>query len=348
MNKKIIFASLILSIIGCGSETKKEEAQKTTVLPLVQTAVVQKKSFTHKISIQGNIESTQDIMLNSELSGMIKEVTISSGKTVKKGDALVIMDAAILTANIEELNSQLEFAQYMLDKQVELFNQNLGSEFDKKSAANQVKSIESKLKTLTIQKSKMIVIAPFDGKVDQVYAKKGQLASPQMPLMRLVNTENTEVVASVSEKHFQNIKKGTEIKVNFPNYNIESVLTKASTIGSYIDPTNRTFTVRAKVANKVGLMPNMLAELEITDFKIDSGLVVPSASILKNAKSQDYLWVLKLDKKDTYKVQQIFIDKIMAYQGQSLIEDHDQISEGSLIIEGGARGIAKKDIVRIK
>ena len=114
MNKKIIFASLILSIIGCGSETKKEEAQKTTVLPLVQTAVVQKKSFTHKISIQGNIESTQDIMLNSELSGMIKEVTISSGQTVKKGDVLVIMDAAILTANIEELNSQLEFAQYML------------------------------------------------------------------------------------------------------------------------------------------------------------------------------------------------------------------------------------------
>jgi multidrug efflux pump subunit AcrA (membrane-fusion protein) len=194
----------------------------------------------------------------------------------------------------------------------------------------------------------MTVIAPFDGKVDQVFAKKGQLASPQMPLMRLVNTENTEVVASVSEKHFKNIKIGTEIKVNFPNYNIEPVMTKASTIGSYIDPTNRTFTVRAKIANNAGLMPNMLTELEITDFKIDSGLVVPSASILKNAKSQDYIWVLKKDKKDTYKAQQVFIDKIMAYQGQALIEVHDQISEGSIIIEGGARGIAKKDIVRIK
>jgi RND family efflux transporter MFP subunit len=236
----------------------------------------------------------------------------------------------------------------MLEKQVELFNQNLGSEFDKRSAENQVTSIESKLKTLAIQKSKMTVIAPFDGKVDQVFAKKGQLASPQMPLMRLVNTENTEVVASVSEKHFKNIKKGTEIKVNFPNYNIEPVITKASTIGSYIDPTNRTFTVRAKIANNAGLMPNMLTELEITDFKIESGLVVPSASILKNAKSQDYIWVLTQDKKDTYKAQQVFIDKIMAYQGQALIEDHDQISEGSIIIEGGARGIAKKDIVRIK
>lgn len=348
MNKQIIFTALILSLIGCGSDQKKDETKQTTLLPLVQTAIVKKKGFTHKISIQGNIESTQDIMLNSELSGMIKEVNVSSGQMVKQGETLVIMDAAILTANIEELNSQLEFAQYMLEKQVELFNQNLGSEFDKKSAENQVKSIESKLKTLAVQKSKMVVTAPFDGSVDQVFAKKGQLASPQMPLMRLVNTENTEVVASVSEKHFKNIKKGTEIKVKFPNYDIEPVHTKVSAIGNYIDPTNRTFNVRAKVVNNAGLMPNMLTELEITDFEIESGLIVPSASILKNAKSQDYIWVLIRDKKETYKVKQVFIEKIMAYLGQTLIEDNDQITEGSLIIEGGARGIAKKDIVRIK
>ena len=348
MNKKIIFASLILSLIGCGSDQKKDETQKTTVLPLVQTATVKNESFTHKISIQGNIECTQDILLNSELSGMIKEVTVSSGQTVKQGETLVIMDTAILTANMNELNSQLEFAQYMLNKQLELFNQNLGSEFDKKNAENQVKSIESKLKTLGVQKSKMTVIAPFDGKVDQLFAKKGQLASPQVPLMRLVNTENTEVVASISEKHFKNIKKGTKIKVNFPNYDIAAIDTKVSTIGSYIDPTNRTFIIRAKVDNKSGLMPNMLTELEITDFEIESGMVVPSASILKNAKSQDYLWVLIEDKKDKYKVEQVFIHKIMSYRGQALIEDHEQISEGSLIIEGGSRGIAKKDIVRIK
>lgn len=348
MNKQIIFISLILSLIGCGSDQKKDEIEKTTLLPLVQTATVKKKPFSHKISIQGNIESPQDIMLNSELSGMIKEVTVSSGQIVKQGETLVIMDAAILTANMNELNSQLEFAQYMLNKQLELFNQNLGSEFDKKNAENQVKSIESKLKTLGVQKSKMTVIAPFDGKVDQVFAKKGQLASPQVPLMRLVNTENTEVVASISEKHFKNIKKGTKIKVNFPNYDIASIDTKVSTIGSYIDPTNRTFTIRAKVDNNSGLMPNMLTELEITDFEIESGMVVPSASILKNAKSQDYLWVLVEDKKNKYKVEQVFIHKIMSYRGQALIEGHEKISEGSLIIEGGARGITKKDIVRIK
>ena len=354
MKKTIIFGVLLFSLFSCGSEgnneTKKEDktVKNNTILPLVQTSNAKKKSFIHKISIQGSIESTQDILLNTEMSGIINEVNVYAGDRVKAGQVLVSMDAALINANIQELLSQLEFARYARDKQVALFVQELGSEFDKKSAENQVISLESKLNTLEIQQSKMIVKAPFDGTIDQVYAKKGQLAAPQMPLMRLVNTEQTEVVASVSEKHFKNIRKGTSLKINFPNYDIAPIESVVSSVGSYIEPTNRTFTIRAKTTNKVGLMPNMLAELEIIDFKVDSGLVVPSKSILKNANNEDYLWTLKQTKKDTYKVQQVFVNKLKVYQGDALIENNQEITDGMLIIEGGARGITKKDLVRIK
>jgi hypothetical protein len=95
-------------------------------------------------------------------------------------------------------------------------------------------------------------------------------------------------------------------------------------------------------------MPNMLAELEIIDFKSDSGLVVSSKSILKNAKNEDYLWTLQRTKKDIYKVQQVFVNKLKVYKGDALIENNQEITDGMLIIEGGARGITKKDLVRIK
>ena len=282
------------------------------------------------------------------MSGMIENVAVSAGDQVKAGAILLTMDAAILNANIRELKSQLEFAQYMLGQQEKLFEQNLGSEFDKKSAENQVNSLEAKLNTMEVQLSKMIVRAPFSGTIDQVYAKTGQLSGPQMPLMRLVNMSNTEVVASVSEKHFKSIKKGTKLTVNFPNYQLDPIATKVSSVGSYIEPTNRTFTIRADIMNKIGLMPNMLTELEIMDFEIESGLVIPSKSILKNAKSEDYIWVLEPAKKESFSVQQVFINKLKAYDGQALIEQNDLIKEGALIIEGGARGITKKDLVRIK
>ena len=354
MKKILIFGIILFFLHSCGNEEsnsakKEEKAQKqATQLPLVQTNKAKKKGFIHKISIQGSIESTQDILLNTEMSGIINEVSVSAGDRVKAGQILISMDAALINANIQELISQLEFARYMRDKQVALFEQELGSEFDKKSAENQVASLESKLNTLNIQQSKMIVKAPFDGTIDQVFAKRGQLAAPQMPLMRLVNTEQTEVVASVSEKHFKNIRKGTSLKINFPNYDLSPIESVVSSVGSFIEPTNRTFTIRAKITNKIGLMPNMLAELEIIDFNVDSGLVVPSKSILKNAKNEDYLWTLEQTKKETYKVQQVFVNKLKVYQGEALIENNQKITDGMLIIEGGARGITKKDLVRIK
>ena len=137
MKKIIIFGTLLFSLFGCGTsenqETKQEmTAENSAILPLVQTSKATKKSFIHKISIQGSIESTQDILLNTEMSGIINEVQVSAGDFVKAGQVLVSMDAALINANIQELISQLEFARYMRDKQASLFEQELGSEFDKK------------------------------------------------------------------------------------------------------------------------------------------------------------------------------------------------------------------------
>lgn len=95
-------------------------------------------------------------------------------------------------------------------------------------------------------------------------------------------------------------------------------------------------------------MPNMLVEVEITDLKIDSGLVIPSKSILKNQENRDYIWVLSEKEDNIYSVSQVFIEVITSYNGEALINKSDSLKEGMLIIESGARGITKKDVVRIK
>lgn len=349
MNKISTLSLILLIIFSCSEEVKEnEEGKKENLIPLVVAAEAQNKSFAHKIKVQGNVATNKDILLNSEMSGLITEMHVNSGNSVKKGQLILSMDESIINANISELKSQLEYANYMLGKQVDLFEKELGTELDKKTAEYQVNSLEAKLKTLEVQKSKMNVIAPFSGIVDEVYAKTGQLVAPQMPILRLVNNTQVEIIASVSEKHFKNVKKGTDLNISFPNYDLESMNLKVKSVGNFIEPTNRTFTIRTEVNNNTSLMPNMLAEVEITDLKIDSGLVIPSKSILKNQNNNDYVWILKKSKKETYTVEQIFINTITSYNGEALIEENKSINAGTLIIESGARGITKKDIVRIK
>ncbi len=350
MMKKISFLSLLLIFLfSCSEEGKQKETnKKENLLPLVIASEAQLKSFSHKIKVQGNVSTDKDILLNAEMSGLITQMHVSAGSSVKKGQLILSMDESIINSNISELESQLEYAEYMFNKQNELYNQGLGTELEKKTAENQVSSLNAKLKTLNVQKSKMIVTAPFAGIVDQVYAKTGQIIAPQMPILRLVNNQEVEVTASVSEKHFKNIKKGTDLQLTFPNYDLASIDAKVQSVGNFIEPTNRTFTIRTEVKNNIALMPNMLVEVEITDLKIDSGLVIPSKSILKNQENRDYIWVLHKKEKDTYEVSQVFIETITTYDGEALIEKSESIKAGTLIIKSGARGITKKDVVRIK
>ena len=349
MKNLSIFGLLIFLAAGCsGSNEDLGQKKKKNLLPLVSVSKAQIKKFSHKISVQGNIETDKDILVNSEMSGLITSVYVSSGQTIAKGQIILSMDEAIIDANIAELTTQLDHATYMLSKQEELVEQGLGIEIERKTAENQVNALNSKLKTLKIQKSKMTVRAPFAGTVDQIYAKTGQLTAPQMPILRLINNNKVEITASISEKHYKNVKIGSDMSVSFPNYDLESLDLKVESIGNFIEPTNRTFTIRTEVKNNKKLMPNMLAEIEITDLSIDAGIVISSKSILKNQNNDDYVWLLKKKGKDTYNVQQVLIQTISSYNGEALIEANDQIVQGAMIIEGGARGITDKDVVRIK
>ena len=131
MKNLSIFGLLIFLAAGCsGSNEDLGQKKKKNLLPLVSVSKAQIKKFSHKISVQGNIETDKDILVNSEMSGLITSVYVSSGQTIAKGQIILSMDEAIIDANIAELTTQLDHATYMLSKQEELVEQGLGFEIE--------------------------------------------------------------------------------------------------------------------------------------------------------------------------------------------------------------------------
>jgi len=313
----------------------------------ILTFVKGKLSEPAEIRVQGNVETDKDVLVNAEMSGIITSINVKAGQKVCQGTVIATVDAAILASNIQEIETQLDYAKYMLSKQTELNSKGVGSEFELETAKNQVKSLESKMKSLNTQKGKASIRAPFSGIIDQVFAKKGQMAGPQSPIVRLVNNNNVDIVANISEKHLINIRVGTPIKVSFPNYNDTVIDLKINTIGNFIEPTNRTFRIMSSIDNNKLLIPNMLAEIRITDLKVDNGLVIPSRSIQKDQDNLDFVYTAK-EVKEKWIVSKVNIKVIKKYNGDTLIEPSEGIEAGTAVVAQGAKGITDKDIVRIK
>jgi len=363
----LIALSGALLLSSCGGDAGTEETTKEEVklAPKVTLGVVEMKPFRHEIRVQGNVETDEDITLSAEMGGLITRINVKEGQTVPKGAVIATVDASILSSNVQELQTQLEYAQYMLDKQMELQKRGVGSEFDLETAKNQVNSLKASMRSLNTQRGKATIRAPFTGVVDQVFAKKGQMAGPASPIVRLVNNDNVDIVSTISEKHLANVKVGTAIRVSFPNYTDTTLELKVSNVGNYIEPTNRTFRVMAKVPNNKLLLPNMLAEVSITDMNIAEGMVIPSKSVLKDQNNNDFIFIAreegtstdeKSDKKEkptktekgekSYKVYKIEVVVIERFEGEALIETTSALKAGDKVVIEGARGIADGNTVR--
>jgi membrane fusion protein, multidrug efflux system len=322
------------------------DGKEENLLPIVTLSDIQTTTFIHKIKVQGTVETDQDVLLNAEFGGLITQVHVKEGQYVSVGQVLVSLDAAMLSSNMQELETQLEYANYMLEKQEELKKRGVGSEFDYKATKNQVDGLRSKMKSLSTQRGKSSIKAPFSGFIDKIYAKNGQIAGPQSPLMRLVNNSEINISADISEKHLENVKIGTEVVVRFPNYKDTSVTLKITHIGNYIDPTNRTFRVMANMKNNKLFLPNMLAELEITDVHAPNSIVIPSKSILKSQKNEDFIYIAKKDNKGL-KTKQVFVDLIEKYDGNAHIEFKDYaFKKSDKVVVDGARGIDNNMFVK--
>ncbi len=348
--KTILIAGIfgLLLLQACGEAPKENEASEI-YLPLVKVDKAQLKTFLHKIKVQGNVETDKDVLLNAEMGGLVTRVHVQEGQSVSAGQVLITLDGAVLAANANEIKTQLNYAEYMLSKQEELKNRGVGSEFDYETAKSQVNSLKSRLRSLNTQQGKSNVVASFSGVIDKIYAREGQVVGPQNPLIRLVNNNNIEITADISEKHFSDVRIGTPIDVSFPNYSDTSILLVVNTVGQYIEPINRTFRINAKLNNNKIFLPNMLAELSITDMEVENALVIAARAIIKDQDNNDFVYVATKEAKENYSIRKVTVQVIEKFEGDAYVRiTNGNLKPGDLIVTEGAKGITEKDIVRIK
>jgi len=313
--------------------------------PLVGLSAVTNQSFEHQISVQGSVETDKNVMINSEMSGVIQKIHVKEGQSVRSGQLLATIDAEILNSNIKELENQLEFASYSLEKQEELRAKNLGTEFEYKQVLNQVNALKAQLETLTKQRNKSVVTAPFDGVVDQIFPKEGEITGPQQPLLRIVNNKEVRITADISERHYRTVGAGSEVKVFIPTL-LDTLNLQITNVGNYIHPTNRTFRVRADISNNERMLPNMLAQLIITDLTIDSAQVVPSESVMKSQLNEDYLFVA--DKQgENFVLRKVIVEVLSKHDGRAaVVPINGVIKAGDQVVTEGGRGVSENEVVR--
>lgn len=247
--------------------------------------------FENYVEVAGSVLSKKNVNISSELSGRVMEVIAIEGMQVSKGQVMARIDSESIVRNIEELQKQLELAAIVFEKQERLWNQQIGTELQYLEAKNRKETLEKSLASLRTQESRTIVRAPFNGTVETVQVRLGELVQPGSPMFQFVGVSDLYVEADVSERYVGVISKGDSVEISFPSIN-ESFRTKVSAVGSIINPTNRTFKVEVFLPSLPNVKPNMVSVLKIKDYEIDEAVKIPNYLILQDNRGE-YVFVVE-------------------------------------------------------
>jgi RND family efflux transporter MFP subunit len=322
-----------------------DEADATTEkATIVSVKNITEEKFEHIFEISGSVEAIKSAFISPEINGQIIRVHVFEGQRVIQGQLLASLNSNVMKNNIAELETSLQLANTVYKKQKYLWDQKIGSEVQFLEAKNNKESLEAKLKTLKSQLDLTFVKAPFNGIIDEVYQKEGEMATPGVQLLQLVNLNKLYINADVSETYLPKISKNDIVTVEFPTFPDLQMKAAISRTTNVINPQNRTFNIQIKLDNKnEQLKPNIIAIVKITDFSSDAAIVVPSI-IIKQDSNGSYLYIAK-EENGTTVAKKVYVTTGLSYNDNTIIEKGLKV--GDKAIAAGYNLITEKEKIQI-
>ena len=318
--------------------------EANTNLTLVSTITINKKAFYHQVDVRGAVQSRNNVLISAETPAAVQQVLVVEGQQVKKGQTLIVQDGEVLKRSIKELESSLELATTMYERQQKLWEQNIGTEVQYLEMKNRKESLELKLATTRSQLNKTRIKAPFNGVVDMIDVRVGEMAQPGLPIIRLVSMSNMYIKADVSESFIGKFSKGQKVKVYFPSTDF-TIHSKISSIGQVINPNNRTFEIEISIpSNGAKVKPNMITVLTLADYFNKNALTVPT-NIIQSDRRGKYAYSV-VEEEGNSVVRRVDIEPGITYGTETEIKQ-GLIGGETLVLKGGI-GLTEGGIVEVK
>jgi RND family efflux transporter MFP subunit len=127
--------------------------------------------------------------LSAEVTSVVMEITRKMGERFRKGDLLIHLNDGIFKGFKEKALGNLAKAQAEFTSKQELFQENISSYYEVKTAEANVAAATSDLINAEHAIQACFITAPYDGKVVNVFVEEFELIQEGKPLIEIVNDD---------------------------------------------------------------------------------------------------------------------------------------------------------------
>ncbi len=264
------------------------------------------------------ISGVQTVEIRPQVSGMITDILIEEGQSVRKGQVLFIIDQTpykaayeIAVANVKSAEAALSTAELVYESNKDLFEQDVVSEFDLMTAQNSLTDAQARLALCKAEEvnagnnlSYTEVRSPVNGVASMIPYRVGALVSSNIsqPLVTVSDDSRVYAYFSMAENQMLDmvmqygtldnaISQMPEVELIMSNGQAYEHKGKINAISGTISETTGAVSIRAMFSNRSHLLRNGGSGTIIIPVERKNVIIIPQSATYE---LQDRVFVYKV------------------------------------------------------
>ncbi len=295
-----------------------DKKDTTRRLPIVRVAPAEMSDISDEQIFDGRLVEIQKVVLASEVSGLINEMTVEVGDKVQAKKTLIVgVDATWLNIALIQAQRQKEFDRVNMTLQKAELNRLerlrerqagvvTDSELEKQTALAEESVAKYKLSEAMeneIQEklNRTKIYAPFNGAIINKLTELGAYVSPGTPLVEIVSDGQADALFHINEKFIQRIHIGDPLPIYVPAVD-KTVNGEIVSIVPYGSTAARSFPVRIRIDDQDGLLKiGMSVQCTLETTEKAQRLTVPRDAVLQKP-GENTVWVVQKESDGSLRV----------------------------------------------
>jgi membrane fusion protein (multidrug efflux system) len=289
--------------VGATQRSNAAAANQPEQMETVTVAIAKETQHRRTTTAIGTVVALRSITLRNELPGTVREVKLTPGQVVEAGELLVALDVAVEEAELKAQEAEAVLAKTLLARLERAVQSKATSQVEVDRARAQLDVADAQIARTKAVIARKTIRAPFRARVGISDVHPGQYLNEGTLLTTLQGVDDVaHVDFAIPQLVAQQLKSGETVEI-LAGTGLPAVTAEIVALDSRVNPTTRSTTVRARVAdvNKVPA-PGASVRVRVPASAPMAAVSVP-VSALRKGPGGDHIFVIQADEKGALRAQ---------------------------------------------
>ena len=274
----LVIASLAAIHLNTGNLPAPKAAGGPVV---VDTAVSRVATIQDAVTAIGTLRAAESVVVKSEISGRVARISFSDGARVIKGDELIVFDAGIQQAQVQQARAERDLASAKLKRTQELFGKKFlsAAALDDAQASEQIAQAKLALAQATLEK--MTLRAPFGGVIGIRQISVGDYIKEGADLVNIGDISSMKADFRVPEQLSGRLRVDQTVQLESDAFPGVVFPARVTAIDAAVDASGRSLLLRAELRDgSKRLKPGMFVRVRLVLETRTNAVIIPEEALV--------------------------------------------------------------------